>query len=426
MTLFRNIKIIDSQSPFNGQNKDILVENQIISRIEAPNSIAVSPEMTVVEEKDAYISPGWMDMQVHLSEPGFEWKETMAQTATAATKGGFTTLLCYPETNPLPDNASILKALYEQSRNLNVRFYFAGALTEHKNGKDLAQLFEMHTEKAIAFTDGLRYPQSAGLMLLIKQYVSAFNPLIIVCPYDKSLVGEAQINESNTSLQLGMKGIPEIAETVALAKEWQLQQYSPVRTHFQPVTSPSALNSIREMKKQDVRISCGIPSYYLLLTDDCLLDFDTNFKVFPPLKSKAQVKQLLDAVADECIDVITSGHLPQGLEEKNCEFEVAENGLLNLQTAIPVAFEALVQSGIIKIDALIDKFTHHPRRITGLPAITITQGQTADFTLFNVGEPWTFTQEMIPSTAKNSPFTGRNFSLKVLGTYPLNGKWVKI
>lgn len=425
MTLFRNIKIIDSQSPFNGQSKDILVENQIISRIEPADSIPVSPEMTVIDENGACISPGWMDMQVHLSDPGFEWKETMSQTAAAAAKGGFTALICYPETNPVPDNASIIKALYQQSKNQNTCFYFAGALTEHKDGKDLSQMYEMHTEKAIAFTDGLKYPQSAGLMLLIKQYISPFNALIIVNPYDKSLIGEAQINEGNTSLQLGMKGIPEIAETIALDKEWHLQQYSPVRTHIQPVTSPKALSSIREMKKKDHRISCGIPSYYLLLTDDCLLDFDTHFKVFPPLKSKAQVNQIIQAIAKKSIDVITSGHFPQGLEEKNCEFEVAEAGMLNLQTAIPVAWEALVESGAIQTEALIDMISHYPRKITGIQAVTISEGQPADFTVFSSETPWTFSEEMIPSTAKNSPFTGKQFSLKIIGTYPLNGKWQK-
>ena len=162
MTLFRNILIIDSQSPFNGQNKDILVENHIIKHIAPPFSVEITPEMTVVEIENACISVGWVDMQVHISEPGLEWKETLAQTEKAAQQGGFTTIVCYPETNPAADNASVIKVLRNQSKEFGVNCLFTGALTEHKAGKEFSELYEMHTEKAVAFTDGLQYPQSAG------------------------------------------------------------------------------------------------------------------------------------------------------------------------------------------------------------------------------------------------------------------------
>lgn len=424
MTLFRNIRITDSQSPFNGQNKDILIENHIISKIEPPFSIIPTPEMKIIAHEAACISPGWVDLQTHISDPGYEWKETLEQTAAAAAKGGFTTILGHPETDPCADNASVIRFLYEKSKALPVNFYFAGALTQSQDGKDFSQLYEMHTENAPAFTDGLHYPQSAGLMLRLRQYLSAFDGLMMVYPFDKSIAGDAQINEGNVSLMIGMKGTPEIAESVAVAKEISLHEYTPVRTHFQSVVSEGTLAILSKKKKQDPLISCGLPAFYLSLSEDCLLDFDTHYKVFPPLKSKRQIECLIKAITDNTIEVITSGHYPQGLEEKNCEFEIAEYGMLNLQTAFASAYAALVEANHLSIDALIDKFTYSPRKVLRVPSVSVNIGQIADLTVFSVNSPWTLNKENIPSTAKNSPFLGRTFNLDVIGVFPAHKSWV--
>lgn len=415
MLLLRNIRIIDTHSSFNGQEKDILIENGSILSIKEAFSIVIENQNIAIMEGGC-VSPGWVDMQVHLSEPGYEWKETLVQTAAAAVKGGFTTIVAYPCTNPVLDNAQTLRFCKEKAKDLPIEVLFTGALTQGTEGKDYADLYEMHSEGAIAFTDALHYPQSAGVMLRLRQYLSSFGGKMMLCPSDATLVGEGQMNEGKAALNVGMKGIPEIAELIALSKELTLHSYAPVNTHFQPLTSPQSLALFQKKKAEFPEITCGIPAFYLSLTDEVLADFDTNYKVFPPLRSPEQVEKIRQYVQNGTIDVISSGHFPQGLEEKQTEFDAAENGMLGLQTAFSIAAQALkATQDFDTLAALVDKFTHNPRKILGLPTLSIEEGNVASLTLFHPNETWKLSTEMIPSTAKNTPFLGKELPVVVKG-----------
>lgn len=404
---YQNIIIIDPQSPYNGQCVDIVIEGNIIQQI------TPSVEQNIRNEQ-LYISTGWFDMQVHLAEPGFEQKETLTELAKAAALGGFTGILCYPNTNPVMDNAQVLRSVKQFAQNVPIEILFSGALSHHAEGKEMAEIYEMHANGAVAFTDGINSIQSSGLMLRLRQYMQPFDGLMILMPSDKSLAAEGQMNEGRYSVLLGMKGVPEIAEAVAVAKELYLHEYAPLRTHFQPISSPKALELLGKAKPKFDNISVGIPIYYFVFQDKDLTEFDNFLKVFPPLRSENQVEELKKALTNGVIDVLTSGHQAQGLEEKELEFEIAEAGMLSLQTFFPLVNEFLLQTGVISLEKFVELASIRPREILKLPKISIKEGEKANLTVFSLTQKWTLSAKEIPSTAKNSPLLGKELTGKVV------------
>ncbi len=401
--LLRNVQVIDPQSAYHLQNCDIWVVDEKIVEI-APAFSLSTGNKKVIEAEGLCVSPGWIDMQVHLSDPGNEAKETLSATAIAAAKGGFTRIVGYPQTRPIADNAQVLQSLQLRSQNLPIHFHFAGTLTHQGAGKEIADLYEMHSSGAIAFTDGIFSHPNAGLNLRLRQYMQPFEGLMLCYPSEKTLVADGQMNEGKSAVQMGMKGIPEMAESLAVTSELYLYGYAPTRTHFQPISSPEALKVLTEAKKKYDKISVGTAVMYIALNDEALKSYDTHFKVYPPLRAQHQAEQIIAYIQKGTIDVLTSAHFPQGLEEKETEFEVAEHGMLGLQTAFSLANEVLVQSGKIDLTHLIRLFSQNPRSILKLPPISIEKQQTAELTLFIPTEKWVLSAANIPSTAKNTPF----------------------
>lgn len=419
--LLRNVCVIDPQSPYHLQNCDIWVVGELIVEIAPAFSLSTSNK-TLIEAEGLCVSPGWIDMQVHVSEPGNEAKETLTATAKAAAKGGFTQIVCYPHTQPIADNAQVLQSLQLRTQHFPIHFHFAGTLTHNAAGKEIADLYEMHNLGAIAFTDGVFSSPNAGLNLRLRQYMQPFEGLMMCYPSEKSLVADGQMNEGKAAVEIGMKGIPEMAESLAVTSELYLYGYAPTRTHFQPISSPEALKVLAEAKKKYDKISVGTAVMYISLHDAHLHSFDTNFKVFPPLRAKHQAEQIISHIQKGTIEVLTSAHLPQGLEEKETEFDAAEYGMLGLQTAFSVANEVLVQSGKIDLTQLIKLFSHNPRRILRLAPLAIEKQQIAEMTLFIPAETWTLKAADIPSTAKNSPFLNQNLTGSVYGVF-CKGQW---
>lgn len=419
--LLRNVLVIDPESTHHLQHCDIWTVASTIVEIADAFSLSTSNK-TVIEAEGLCVSPGWVDMQVNLSDPGHEVKETLAATAKSAVKGGFTHIVCYPNTHPIADNAQMIQSLQLRTKSLPVNFHFAGTLTQHAAGKEIAELYEMHTSGAIAFTDGVFTTPSAGLNLRLRQYMQPFEGLMICYPSEKSLVVDGQMNEGKAGVQIGMKGIPEMAESLAVTSELYLYGYAPTPTHFQPISSPEALKVLAEAKKKYNKISVGTAVMYIALNDEQLHSFDTNLKVYPPLRAQYQIEQIISHIQKGTIDVLTSAHFPQGLEEKETEFDVAEYGMLGLQTAFPLANKVLVQSGKIDLTHLIRLFSQHPRSILKLPSVTIEAQQSAELTLFVPDEKWVLTANDIPSTAKNTPFLNQELIGRVYGTF-CKGKW---
>jgi len=246
--LFPNVKIVDPQSPHHLTFRDVLVEGDIIIRIADPNSLDLPPAQRKPLPDATCISPGWLDIQVHLQDPGFEWKETLAQLSEAALKGGFTSLHCLTETHPAADNAQVINSLQRKSADLPIKFLFSGALTEGRKGIDLAEVFEMYRSGAVSFCDGVHQAHETDVMLRCLEYTKAFGGLVCCYPYDKSLAKNGMVNEGKAAISVGMKGIPELAEVLGVEKVLQLAQYAGTGLHLQPLTSSVALEKVHAAK----------------------------------------------------------------------------------------------------------------------------------------------------------------------------------
>jgi len=346
----------------------------------------------------------------------------MEALAEAAWRGGFTALLCYTDVDPVPDQAQVLRGLARQAQQLPVQLWLTGRASEAGQGQELAELYDMTQAGAMAFTDGLHRPANAGAMLRTIQYLRAFDGLLILPAMDPQLVPDGQMNEGTQSARLGMKGIPEVAERMAIAADLELLSYQPGRVHYQPLTSPQALSSLHAFRQtQSMPLSTGLPLYYLIHDDRALESYDTFLKVMPPLRATQQVAQLRQALKEGKIDVLTTGHRAQGPEEKQLEFTLAEPGMLALQTFYPLVQQHLIEPGWITEADLVQLVSHRPREILRQPLRHITEGQPAELTFFDPEKVWTLRASDIPSRAKNSPYLGRRLQGQVWGVMTPKG-----
>ena len=402
-----NTTVVDPQSSHHLRQVDIEIKQGYVSRISPSGTLKSDSETHIIDGSDLYLSPGWVDTCVHLCDPGFEWKENLAQLAAAALSGGFTHILCYPNTEPVIDNSQMVYSLRSRAQALPIHVHVAGALTHHIQGKELAELYDMHEAGALAFTDGIHPLQHAGLLLRALQYLLAFDGLLIRYPVDLSLTGEGHVNEGEVATSLGMKGIPELSESATVARELDIVDYAAGKIHFQPLTSPRALAKIQEARSGNGQVSVGTTAFHLAYDDTQIRDFDVMYKVFPPLRNTEQVQLLREAVRRGEIDVLCSAHQAQSVEEKHLDFAMAEFGVLGLQTTFSLANEHLVMEGYISLTRLIEMLSINPRHILQLPAVIIEEGHLADFTLFHPTQEWTYTSAHIPSRSKNTPLIGK-------------------
>ncbi|MDX2246367.1 MAG: dihydroorotase [Bacteroidia bacterium] len=418
--LFRNVTVIDPGSEFHERPADVLIEGTHVSQVKPGGTL--SPEQAnVVDIPGACISPGWVDMMVYLSDPGYEWKETLTELAQAAQSGGFTQVLCTANTQPVVDNRQILESLLLRTKGLPTELWLTGTLTVGAKGEDLAEVHDMHLAGAVAFGDGDHPVQKPGVVLRALQYLKPFEGLLISYPEDRSLSTGGQMNEGEVSVRLGFKGIPVLAESLAVARDLDVWTYTGGKIHFQPLASVEATSRVFSHKKAGT-LSTGTAIYYLVLTDESLETFDPIFKLFPPLRNHAQQQALLSAIKEGQIDTLGSGHRAQALEEKDVEFEIAEPGMLGLQTFFPLANAALIDTRIISLGRLIEMIALNPRKILGKTPVSVQKGSIADFTLFDPLGEWIYQSSQIPSRSKNSPFIGQSFKGKVWGTC-LKGTW---
>ncbi|RMG27993.1 MAG: dihydroorotase [Bacteroidetes bacterium] len=415
VVVFRSVTIVDPQSSHHLRQADVAVGEGYIQQIGPPGSLpAAGREVNIA---GACLSPGWVDMHVQLNEPGYEWKERMDELAEAARLGGFTAVLCYPNTLPPVDHRQMVEALSRKASLYPVDLWFTGSLSQGVKGKELAELYDMATAGALAFTDGSHPLEHTGLLLRAMQYLQAFEGLMIHYPGDSTLSGQGQMNEGETSTRLGMPGIPELAESVGLAKVTELLKYAGGRLHLQPLTAPSAMQQLAAARRQFPTLSTGTDVMYLSLDDSLLEQYDTHYKVMPPLRSKAQQEQLKKALQEGLIDTLSSGHSAQSQEEKNMEFSLAEPGMLGLQTAYSLANMQLVQKNIIDQGRLIEMMSINPRKILQKAPVSVQEGQKANLTLFHPHAEWELQAGSLPGRSRNSPLLNQRLRGKVLGIY---------
>ena len=405
--LIKQAHIICSSSPFHGQVKDILIIDGIIDKI-ADNITENAEE--IIANDNMHVSIGWMDVFAHFTDPGYEHKETLATGAAAAAAGGFTDVMIVPNTNPAVSSKSQVEYIVQKSVALPVNIYPIASITKNTEGTALAEMYDMHASGAIAFSDGTQPVQSPGLLLKALQYVLAINATIIQVPDDKSISAHGLMNEGIASTRLGLPGKPAIAEELMIARDIELWKYTKSKLHITGVSTKKGIELIAAAKKEGLNISCSATPYHGWFCDEDLAAYDSNLKVNPPLRTRADMMAVRQAIQDGTADCIASHHFPQHWDDKTCEFEYAKNGMIGLQTLF-----AAVNSFENDLPKLIDQLTIAPRNIFGLALPQIKEGNLACITLFNPLQQYIFEERMILSKSHNSPFIGKTLKGKVIG-----------
>jgi dihydroorotase len=421
--LLKSVKIIDKNSDFHNQTIDVLIEDGVIS-LPAPRggvSFDSQEGLKIIEGENLHLSVGWIDMRVSPKDPGYESKEDLTSLTNAAMAGGFTEIVTLPNTKPTIQTKESVAYFKQFSSNRLVQIHPAAAITKNCEGKDFTEMIDLHHAGAIAFTDGEHPIWNADILLKTLQYLYPINALLMNRPEEQHLAMFGQMHEGIESTLLGMKGIPAMAEELMIMRDLKLLEYANIQSensvlHFSTISTAKSVELIREAKQKGLPVSCDIAAHQLAFTDADLREFDTNLKVNPPFRSQNDIEALQKGLADGTIDAIVSDHNPQDEEAKNLEFDLADFGIIGLETAFAVANNY----GKLSIDNLIEKFTTNPRNLLRMPQISIKEGEIANLTLFNPDLEWTFTESDIQSKSKNSPFIGKKIKGKVLGVFKGN------
>lgn len=406
--LIQKATIIDPNSDYNGQTLDVWIKEGTIEAI-GKNLDTNGKELIRVD--NSYLSIGWLGMSVQTGDPGFEHREDLNSVATAARRGGFTAIACLPNTNPAIQDKSNILYLKNSTKGGIVDFYPIGAVTYECGGQDLTEMLDMSAAGAVAFSDGKKGIQNSGLMMRALQYVKAFDGLIINQPYDANITLEGQMHEGVHSISLGMKGIPNLAEDLMVQRDIFLTEYTNSRLHLSNISSKESVDLIRRAKTKGIDITASVPITNLVFLDEDLLEFDTNFKVFPPLRSKEDQKALKEGLIDGTIDLISTNHVPLEEEVKKLEFAYAKFGAIGLGATFPASNMVLGQ--VLGVTGLVEKLAYKTRKILNIAMPSITVGQAANLTLFDNTTTWILNRKNIYSKSKNSPFIGQEFRGKV-------------
>lgn len=415
--LIKQATIVNSSSPFNGQQKDIFIHDGIIQLI--ANQISQKANH-VIEQAGLHVSIGWMDAYSHFCDPGYEYRETLETGSMAAATGGFTEVLVLPNTNPVVYTKSQVEYIIQKSKSLIVNIHPLGAVTKNAAGAELAEMYDMKQSGAVAFTDGTNTIQSLGLLLKALQYVLAFDGTIVQVADDKSINPQGLMNEGIISTQLGLPGKPAIAEEIMVARDIELVKYTGSKIHFTGISTKKGIELINKAKADGLKVSFSVTPYHAVFCDEDLAAYDTNLKVNPPLRTRGDMLAVRAALFNGEADAIASHHIPQNDDSKVCEFEYAKYGMIGLETLFGVVW-AIVNGELATInnqsaiEYLIDKLTVSPRKIFGLALPEIKEGETASLTLFNPATEFLFDETMIASKSKNTPFIGRPLKGKVIG-----------
>ncbi|WP_018478338.1 dihydroorotase [Pontibacter roseus] len=407
--LLKAVQIYHLTSAFHLQRQNILIQDGMIAYI-GPDSREADK---ILELDGMCVSAGWVDMHASVGEPGLEHKEDIESLAEAAAAGGFTDVLCLPNVQPVVQSKGAINFLRTKSAYLPVNLLPTGAVTVDAQGKELTEMIDLQRAGAVAFTDGTKPLQGAEVIVKALQYLQPFDGLLMNRPEHTRLTEYGQMHEGITSTRLGMKGIPSLAEEVMVTRDLQLLAYTGGRLHFSLVSSAQAIEAIRQAKAQGLQVTCDVASYQVAYTDATISAFDTNFKVSPPFRSSEDVAAIKQGLHDGTIDALVSAHQPHDTESKKLEFDLAEFGIINLETAFAVANTALANA--VSLETIISKLTAAPRHILRLLMPGIAEGEKACLTLFHPHLKWTPTEVGLKSKSKNSPFLGQELTGKVIG-----------
>jgi len=408
--LIRQARVVAPHNTNNRKVVDILIEGGAITSIK--KNITAKAGVRVIEGRDLCVSAGWVDMQAISCDPGFEHRETLDTLVKCAAAGGFTAVCIHNHNQPALHNKTQIEYIINKTGNRIVDVYPLGTITVGGKGEDLAEMYDMQQSGAVGFSDYKHPIKDAGMMLRALQYSDNIGALIVAHANDQYLSRGGQVNEGETATTLGLKGIPAIAEELMLQRNITLLEYGGGRLHVPTISTRGSIELVKKAKSAGLAVTCGVAAANLLLDDSSLGDFDTNFKLDPPLRSKKDVLALRNALNNGTIDVVVSDHAPYDTESKELEFDLADFGMISLQTAFSCAFQAVQKDGL---DNLITALTSRPREILSLPAVSIAEGETANLTIFSTSEKTKLTDKTNESLSRNSPFYDKVLDGKVIG-----------
>jgi dihydroorotase len=417
--LVQSAKIISKGSSHHLKKRNVLISGGRILEIGDKNYTADK----VIDADGMIVSAGWFDLGVFAGDPGLEHKEDLASIAKTAAAGGFTEIALLPNTHPTVQSKNEISYITQGNSNRLVQLHTLAAITKSCKGEELTEMIDLHEAGAIAFTDGLKSVWHTDIFLKSLQYLQKFDGLLIDHPEDNWLNLFGQMHEGVNSTALGLKGMPRIAEEVAVRKNLELLEYAGGRLHISKISTAKTVEMIRSAKKKGLQVSCDIASYQPLLDDSLLEGFDTNYKVNPPLREKSDADALIKGLKDGTIDVLVSGHLPQEDESKMLEFDQAEFGMINLQT---FAAQLASLSKSIELEVLIEKITSAPRHLLKVEIPIIESGEKANLTLFDPNRAWRLDEKTNFSKSKNSPWLGSELKGKAVAVFNNTKQWLDV
>lgn len=402
---------------------DVLVEKGVVKELGKGLSAPAGAE--VVDASGKCVVPGLIDMHVHLRDPGLEYKEDIVSGTRAAAAGGFTSVCCMPNTKPVIDNKAIASYIINKAKAEGFCNVFpVGTITYGMNGERMSEMGELKEAGCVAVSDDGKPVANAELMRRSLEYARGMGIMVISHAEDLSLVGEGAMNEGFTSTEIGLKGIPRIAEDIATARDVMLAEYTGSPIHIAHVSTKDSVRIIREAKARGVKVTCETAPHYFTLTDDAVRGYNTNAKMNPPLREAGDVAAVKDGLKDGTIDCIATDHAPHHLDEKDVEFNEALNGITGLETSLPLSL-ALVDEGVLSLKQLVEKMSCNPSKILGIGRGTLKAGAVADITVFDAAAEWTVEAGKLSSKSKNTPFLGWKVKGAAVATI-VDGKIVKV
>ena len=402
--LIRGGRVLDPANSVDAV-QDLLIQDGKVARL-GPK-LAAPQATTVIDASGKVVCPGFIDMHVHLREPGYEYKETVASGTRAAAAGGFTAVCCMANTSPVNDNRSITDYILAKARSEGiVRVYPIGAVTRGLEGKELAELAELAEAGCVGFSDDGKCVMNAELYRRAMEYTLPFAAPVISHAEDHALARSGAMHEGVVSTELGLRGIPAAAEDVMVARDIVLAELTGAHVHIAHLSTAGAVRLVRDAKARGVRVTAEATPHHLLLTDEAVRSWDANTKMAPPLRTKRDTEALVEALADGTLDCIATDHAPHAVADKEGEFDRAANGIVGLETAFTVLHDRLVRPGVLPMATLVARLSRDPARLLNLPGGSLTVGAAADVTLIDPSTPVTIDPARFASKSRNTPFGG--------------------
>ena len=401
--LLKNAHVVDAALDID-EKQDVLIQNGVI---ESVGKIPADGFDGIVEDlQGKVLSPGWMDMHVHLREPGREDEETVESGSLAAANGGFTAVCCMPNTTPAIDSQEIIQYIIDRAKGSLVNVHPVAAITKHRDGNELAEILDLVEQGAVAISDDGDPVMSAGIMRRALEYSKMVDIPILGHEEDKTMTEEGHMHEGFWSTRWGIGGIPSIAEDVMIARDIMLAEYTGGRFHVQHIATKGGVDLVRQAKAKGISVTAEACTHHFTLTDEAVKNYDTNAKMKPPLRGADDVAAILEGLKDGTIDVIATDHAPHSWEEKASEFIYAPFGIVGLETAMGLSITQLLKPGILDLKSIIAKLTVHPYRILRLEVPVIQKGKAANITIFDPAATWKFDIKRSLSKSTNTPFNG--------------------